>query len=197
MDRLIVSGTHEATCGLAMQRPRPHDFHFLKAGNHESPKTRKPENAKARDQSFFVSDNCRCPSRRTPCMGGSALFRMRKNLRCATRKSASAKAGNRVSTNNKPPSEENGIPRKRENRKAGNRQGRVAIASSSTRRRQSWKASFRKGHRTRHHRSIACPDRLTGSLCPGSGLPNPLPVPTSTVVTFTCSSRTRSTRRIA
>ena len=73
MDRLIVSGTHEATCGLAMQRPRPPDFHFLKAGNHESPKTRKPENAKDRDQSFFVSDELPVPVSTDTLYGGYVL----------------------------------------------------------------------------------------------------------------------------
>lgn len=55
-------------------------------------KPREPENAKARKRrkpeirASSSLTNCRCPSRRTPCMGGSAFFRMRKNLRCATRK---------------------------------------------------------------------------------------------------------------
>jgi hypothetical protein len=195
VDRLIVSGTHEATCGLADATPQATRFSIPK-----SRKPRDPENSQARDQSFFVFDELPVPAATDTLYGGGIFLRMRKNLRCATQNSASAKAGNRVSTNNGALESRTRDTRKagqQESGKAVNRKGRVAIPSSSTHRRQSWEASFRTGHRTGHHRSIACPNRLTGSLYPGSGLPNPLPVPTSTVVTFTCSSRTRSTRLIA
>jgi hypothetical protein len=126
VDRLIVSGTHEATLWACDATPRPHDFHSLKAGNHESPKTRKPENAKARDQSFFVSHELPVPVATDTLYGGSTFFRMRKNLRCATRKSASPKAGNRVSTNNGAPES-----RKRDTKKAGKQENGKPIRKSS------------------------------------------------------------------
>ena len=166
-------------------------------------KPRKHENSKARDQASSLT-NRRCPPRPTPCKWGRTCPRMRKAfLRCATRKSASAKPRNGVFTNNGAPElgetgyQESGKAGKRESGKAAHRKGRAAIASSSTRRRQSWEASFRTGYRTGHHRSLACRDRYSGSVRPSSGLPRTPPFPAAAVVAFSCCSSTRCTRRIA
>jgi hypothetical protein len=143
VDRLIVSGTHEATCGLAMQRPRPPRFPFPK-----SRKPREPENAKARKREsprskLLLSDELPVP------FDGHPVWGVVRSLGCARIHVAppenphAQKQETVFLRTTERPSRANGIPRNRETRKPGDRQGRVAIASSSTRRRQSCEASFR------------------------------------------------------